>query len=150
MNCLLNPTTDAELNKYHTDAQTSPLEDVYATAPMAAINSASIDLACPPGPHDQSLSVRSKKSVTQTLSFEEEVYSEFEQAISGRLEAVQQKLKTLSASSPRIAHQPAQSAKISTRLSAINWQYILFFGSFAFIFTLLGFDAMGLLVLFSR
>lgn len=141
MNCLLNPTTDAELNKYRTDAQASSLEDVYATAPMAAINSAAAD---------QSHPARRKESVTQTLSFEEEVYSEFEEAISGRLEVVQQKLKTLSASSPRIAHQPAQSAKISTRLSAINWQYVLFFGSFAFIFTLLGFDAMGLLVLFSR
>lgn len=150
MNCLLNPTTDAELNKYHTDAQASPLEDVYATAPMAVINSASIDPSCSPGPHDQSHPARRKESVTQTLSFEEEVYSEFEQAISGRLEVVQQKLKTLSASSPSIALQPAQSAKVSTHLSAINWRYVLFFSSFAFIFTLLGFDAMGLLVLFSR
>ena len=146
MNCLLNPTTDAVLNKYNTHTETAPLEDVYATAPMAALNSAGTDLSRPGSLN----STGKKESVTQTLSFEEEVYSEFELAISGRLEEVQQKLKTLSTSSPRIAHQPSQSAKISTRLSTINWQYILLFSSFAFAFTLLGFDAMGLLVLFSR
>lgn len=128
MNCLLNPITDAELNKYDTHAEAFPLEDVYATAPMAVV----------------------KGPVTQILSFEEEVYSEFEQAISGRLEEVQQKLLSLSASSPSIARKPVNSTTISVRLSIINWRRILFFGAFAFIFTLLGFDAMGLLVLFSR
>ena len=133
MNCLLNPTTDAELNKYDTHAETSPLEDIYATAPMAAV-----------------LDAAGKKPVTQTLIFEEEVYSEFEQAISGRLEVVQQKLLSLSASSPSIARKPLNYTKISVRSSNINWHRVLFFGTLAFIFTLLGFDAMGLLVLFSR
>jgi hypothetical protein len=128
MNCLFSPTTDAELNKYDFRTETSPLEDAYATAPMAVV----------------------KKPVTQTLSFEEEVYSSFEQAISGRLEEVQQKLQSLSASFPRVARKPSRRTTRSARLSAINRQHILFFGAFAFIFTLLGFDAMGLLVLFAR
>src|SRR5579884_3421815 len=114
MNCLLSPTTDAELNKYDTHAETSLREDVYATAPMAVV----------------------KGPVTQTLNFEEEVYSEFEQAISGRLEVVQQKLQSLSASSPSVARKPAKSPARSARLSAINWHRILIFGAFAFIFTL--------------
>jgi hypothetical protein len=146
MNCLLNPTTDAELNKYDTHAETSSLEDIYATAPMAVLNSAGTDLSCPPEP----LTPVGKRPVTQTLSFEEEVYSEFEQAISGRLEEVQLKLQSISASSPRVVPKPSNNTKMSARLSNINWQHILFFGAFAFIFTLLGFDAMGLLVLFSR
>lgn len=128
MNCLLSPTTDAELNKYDTHAETFPPEDIYATAPMVVV----------------------KGPVTQTLSFEEEVYSEFEQAISGRLEVVQQKLQSLSASTPSVARKPSNSTAKSARLPAINWRSVLFFGAFAFIFTLLGFDAMGLLVLFSR
>lgn len=128
MNCLLSPTTDAELNKYETRVETSPLEDVYATAPMAVV----------------------KVPATQTLSFEEEVYSSFEQAISGRLQEVQQKLQYLSASSPRVARKPSNSSMVPAQLFAINWYYVLFFGAFAFIFTLLGFDAMGLLVLFAR
>src|SRR2546423_8146658 len=103
MNCLLNPTTDAELNKYDFHTETSPLEDAYATAPMAVV----------------------KEPVTQTLSFEEEVYSSFEQAISGRLEEVQQKLLSLSASSPSVARKPSNSTMISARLSAINWHYVL-------------------------
>ena len=157
MNCLLNPKTDAELNKYNTLAKTSPLEDVYATAPMAALNSAGTDLSCPSElhdkqshGHDKSVPAGRKEPATQTLSFEEEVYSSFEQAISGRLEEVQQKLQSLSASSPSVARKPSNSTMISARLSAINWHYVLFFGAFAFIFTLLGFDAMGLLVLFAR
>ena len=128
MNCLLNPTTDVELNKYDSRVETSPLEDAYATAPMAVV----------------------KKPVTQDLSSEEEVYSSFELAISGRQEQVQQKLQHLSASSPSVARKRSNSTKRSAQLSAINWRYVLFFGAFAFIFTLLGFDAMGLLVLFAR
>jgi hypothetical protein len=131
MNCLLSPTTDAELNKYDTHAETFPLEDVYATAPMAVV----------------------KGPLTQTLNFEEEVYSEFEQAISGRLEVVQQKLQSLSASTPSIARKPSKPAgraMVLARLSTVNWHHVLLFGSFAFIFTLLGFDAMGLLVLLAR
>jgi len=157
MNCLLNPTTDAELNKYNTHAETSPLEDIYATAPMAALTAAGTDLSCPPGSHDKrfhehdkSVPAAGKGPVTQTLSFEEEVYSEFEQAISGRLEAVQMKLQSLSASSPSVARKPSHSTTMPARLSNVNWHHVLFFSTCAFIFTLLGFDAMGLLVLFSR
>ena len=128
MNCLLNPTTDAELNEYDTSAETSPLEDAYATAPMAVV----------------------KEPTTQALSYEEEVYSSFELAISGRQEEVQQKLQYLSTLSPRAARKPSRSTALSTQLSGINWQRLLLFGAFAFIFTLLGFDAMGLLVLFAR
>jgi hypothetical protein len=156
MNCLLNPTTDAELNKYDTYVQTFPLEDAYATTPMAVLNVAEADSSHSSGFYDklfygpnQAAPAVGKEPITSALSFEEEVYSEFEQAISGRLQEVQQKLQYLSASSASV-RKPAKSTTISARLSAINWQYVLFFGSLAFIFTLLGFDAMGLLVLFSR
>jgi hypothetical protein len=170
MNCLLNPITDAELNKYNTGAEVYPLDDVYATAPMSALNSAETNLASPSEPDSagtdlacpwnrlscgsdgdaKSVPTERKEPTTQALSYEEEVYSSFEQAISGRLEEVQQKLQHLSAVSPSVAHESVRRTTMSVRLSNINWRRLLLFVSFAFTFALLGFDAMGLLVLFAR
>jgi hypothetical protein len=151
MNCLLNPTTDAILNKYDTDAQVFAGEDTYATTPMAALHSAEVvlshELASRYGDSQQALT-EGHEPITTALSLEEDIYNAFEQAISGRLQEVQQKLHNLSTSSSGMRKLSKSATPV--RLSTLNWRYIWFFSTLALIFTLLGFDAMGLLVLFSR
>ena len=131
MNCLLSPTTTIELSKYDSYAEILPSDDAYATAPMTVV----------------------KYPETQPLD-EEEVYHAFELAISGRQENLQQKLQMLPQTLLNDARKSPTSNTIFVQSHAlagkVNWRCILLFGAFAFIFLLLGFDAMGLLVLCAR
>ena len=141
--------TDVELDDYAIQTDNLPVEDSYATVPMIAV---------------QPLFQRPD---------EEELYTSFEEAISDRLVAVQQRLSRISdpsLSTPSISYnidpcwQP--QTEISERaygpmpfvvnrgesnasLLGTGWQRIAVFASFALMCILIGFDLMGLLVLYT-
>jgi hypothetical protein len=145
MNCTLSPSTVATLDRYDTYPVMSAVEDRYATAPMIALKPA------------------------YELFNEEELHTSFEEAISDRLLAMHGKLSRLS--NPTLATQqpgpqidPMHSTGSPTSRSdeaamkrkkdfslpsqaGRGWQRYLTLGSLVIMFTLLGFDIMGLLVL---
>jgi uncharacterized membrane protein YccC len=85
------------------------------------------------------------------LPREEEVYSAFEQALSDRQVALHQKLQRLSSAQittqlkHTLTHQREHSQRSITLQRA--WRLAILSGIFAFIFTLLGFDLFGILLL---
>jgi hypothetical protein len=139
--------TDTELDSYVIQTDNLSAEDSYATTPMVAMR----PLYHPPD--------------------EEELYTSFEEAISDRLVAVQERLSRISDSAlitqelqgdtypfqnPRTEMLPpayTQMPLIITRgklLSSLldaGWQRIAIFASLALMCILIGFDLMGLLVL---
>jgi hypothetical protein len=145
-------TTDAELNfrGFDTDAyvnESSLVEDRFATMPVLTVN-----------------------PLTQPLS-EEELHTSFEQAISDRLMIVNQRLSL--ASGP-LTHTYPQRSQVHTEplgdtkalKSAVyppvpeqqhytvptkgDWRRLLAYGCLALMFTLIGFDLMGVLMLHAR
>jgi hypothetical protein len=142
-------TTDAELNfrGFGTDAyvnESSLVEDRFATMPVLTVN-----------------------PLTQPLS-EEELHTSFEQAISDRLMIVNQRLSL--ASGPLTYTYPQRSQVYTEPLgdskamkSAVyppvpeqqhhmvptkgDWRRFLAYGCLALMFTLIGFDLMGVLML---
>ncbi len=146
MNCTLSPLTVATLDRYDTyHPVLQAVEDRYATAPMVALKPA------------------------YELFNEEELHTSFEEAISDRLLAMHSKLSRLS--NPTLATQrvypqtdplpypgytdfscdeASLQRKMGFTLSSLfgrGWQRYLTLGSLVIMFTLLGFDIMGLLVL---
>lgn len=126
--------TIAEVEQIHPERNTAPLGGAYATAPMAAVL-----------PVDQP-------------SSEEELHSSFEEAISGRLVAINNRLDRLSSTS----HPVMASTRISAlQLSVVSgslcvvqppvlrrpWRKIVIGVALACICVAVGFDLMGLLVL---
>jgi len=124
----------AEVGQIHAERNTAPLDEAYATAPMAAVL-----------PVDQP-------------SSEEELHSSFEEAISGRLLAVNNRLDRLSSvSHPVVAYKQTgelQPSVVSSPLVQVQspvlrhpWRKILIGVALACICVSIGFDLMGLLVL---
>jgi hypothetical protein len=157
MNCiLLSKTTGLELDSYNmhsADLLEAPLEESYDTTPMMAVSS--------PVEHGYE---------------EEELHTSFEQAISGRVSALQGRLSRLSAPQPvavsyatdplsqtavvslvantdshAVTTGPLHMASLPTlSLSASLRQRGIVLASLALGFAMLGFDLMGLLVLHMR
>jgi hypothetical protein len=162
MQCVLDPSTDAlergmvDGNTYVLSTDTAPIsasvvDGAYATMPMAAIR-----------PTYQSLD-------------EEELHTSFENAISGRLNALHERLNSISNAQ---LHNPQQRsshtngiipvAGVTTSAAsdvdftnmptmaqlqpqpALSWQRRLMYIGLALIFIMLGFDLMGLLALHIR
>ena len=126
--------TIAEVEQVHPERNTAPLGGAYATAPMAAVL-----------PVDQP-------------SSEEELHSSFEEAISGRLLAINNRLDRLSSTPHPVIGSTRTSALQPCVLSdhlfltqppvlSRPWRKILIGVALACICVAVGFDLMGLLVL---
>lgn len=127
--------------------RTLPMDTLYATMPMIAVDT--------PSAYGHALS----RPVSPDTS-EEELYTSFEQAISDRVTALNIRLQRITrASGPAPALAPSSS---SSRMACVqapvkttgqlrprprSWQPLLLLSSLALMFLLLGFDIMGLLVL---
>ena len=139
MNSVLCRVTDAAMNEclseagvVHTNA--APDEELYTTAPMAVVQ-----------PVD---------------SGEEELHTLFESAISSRLLAMREQMDRISGPLPHYTQQrryetdmllPVVEAQSKKALVFHNpWQRTILFGSLGLMLTMLGFDLMGLLVLYAR
>ncbi len=129
MNSIACGSTDAEL-----DCTSSSVEESYATAALPVV----LPAYQPPS--------------------EEELHSDFEQAISQRVSALNVHLQRLNSRShdvycetgplqPSCVYLQAIHAVTQTRPAYTGAQKIAIFACFAFIFMLLGFNLMGLLVL---
>jgi hypothetical protein len=145
-------TTDAELNfrGFNTDAyvnESSLVEDRFATMPVLTVN-----------------------PLTQPLS-EEELHTSFEQAISDRLMIVNQRLSLTSGpltytypqrsqvhteplgntkAMKSAVYPPVPIQQHHTVLTKGDWRRLLAYGCLALMFTLIGFDLMGVLMLHAR
>ena len=144
MNSVLCRTTDATLNECllesdrmsmdvaHGRDASGPYEESYATAPMAAVSPVSLG--------------------------EEELHTLFESAISSRLSAMREQMDRISGPLPStpsrwyetdvlpvVAKQPRKLFVFGS-----SWQRTLLYGSLGLMLTMLGFDLMGLLVLYTR
>lgn len=138
MNSTLYMSTDVNSSCVHTDALI--VEDMNATVPMAAVQPA----YQPPD--------------------EEELHTSFEEAISDRLVALHWRLKHLSTTSslyythdtimpstrPFVNTPVTQTATCPHSRFGNIWQRGIIFSGLALMFTLLGFDLMGLLMLHMR
>lgn len=122
MQCMVCPTTEAVLDQYDTYADISSVSNAYATAPMRAVS-----------------------PKTEPLN-EEEVYTAFEQALSGRQTVLHEKLLHLS--DPALSAHRARTTARTAKHVTLSMRMTLLYSSIALIFTLLGFDLMGLLVLY--
>ena len=138
MNSVLCRVTDAAMNEclseagvVHTNA--APDEELYTTAPMAVVQ-----------PVDSS---------------EEELHTLFELAISSRLLAMREQMDRISGPLPHYTQQrryetdmlPVVDARPKKTLVFHNpCQRTILFGSLGLMLTMLGFDLMGLLVLYAR
>ncbi len=137
MNSTAAFNTEAEIGLIFASENSTSLDAPYATAPMAAV----VPAYQPPS--------------------EEELHSSFEEAISGRLLAVHNRLERLN-SRPVIAYTTTGSLQhpaIHQELRSFfqqpeqplahqsSWKKIIIYIAFASIFLLIGFDLMGLLVL---
>lgn len=142
-------TADAELNFrcFDTDAhvdENSLVEDRFATMPVLTVS-----------------------PLTQPLS-EEELHTSFEQAISDRLMIVNQRLNLVSGpltythpqrfqvhtgplghtkATHSAVYPPVPEQRPHAVLAKGGWQRTLIYGCLALMFTLIGFDLMGMLML---
>ncbi len=137
MNSVLCRTTDGTLNECLLESDRMSMnvvhyEESYATAPMAAVQPARLS--------------------------EEELHTQFETAISGRLLAMREQMDRISGPLPY-----AQLRNYDTDVLPVvvkqpknlfvfpcSWQRTFLYGSLALMLTMIGFDLMGLLVLCSR
>ena len=117
MNAVLCRTTDVELNTYELPVQ----DDAYSTLPLAAIVPA-------PQPLD-----------------EEMLHTSFEEAISDRVLALHGRLSRLNTR----PHPYLSNKEHGGRWSLLrrSWRRGMVCGCLALMFTLIGFDLMGLLIL---
>ena len=139
MNSVLCRATDVALHECLFESDTMNMmnmaphdEESYATTPMAAVQSASFG--------------------------EEELHTLFESAISSRLLAMREQMDRISGPLPYrqlrtyetdvlpvVAVQPKKHLMFRS-----PWQRTLLYGSLCLMLTMIGFDLMGLLVLYTR
>lgn len=116
---------------------TLPMNNIYATIPMIAVE-AQPALSRPVCPD----------------TGEEELHTSFEQAISDRLFAFNSRLQRITRSSdpafapPSLWLQTQAEAARHARARRLHWQHPLLLANLVLMFLLLGFDVMGLLVLY--
>lgn len=134
MNSVLCVSTNAELDDCRTQTDMTTMvnapaiEESYATTPMTAVRLVSDD--------------------------EEELHTSFEEAISGRLVAMQGRLSRISGPLLHNQHTQRDTDPVivpvnqeSTCSFGKAWQRRVLFGSLGFMCVTIGFDLMGLLVL---
>ena len=130
MNSTMCISTDVELERYSDYTLSSLSRDAYATAPMAAV-------------------------LPKTEPLDEEIlHTSFEEAISERLVSLNSRLHRFSGPLPtdqttavvRSRSLQQQAAPAAPR-GFIGWRRNVVFLSLALMFTMIGFDLMGLLVL---
>jgi hypothetical protein len=106
----------------------------------------STDIAALDNDYYKTEPIRVVRPEVQTQN-EEDIYTEFEAAISDRQMALHAQIQylsnpALSTMQPRTQQQKSAAVK--------DWRMSLFYSAIAVIFTLLGFDLMGILVLFNH
>ncbi len=140
MTCtLLSKTTRLELESYEKDLASlfnAPVEESYETAPMMVV------------------------SVMDRRDDEEELHTSFEQAISGRVSALQGRLSRISASQPVVRYETDPLMQVPASqltqdegrrtIAGVLRQRGIVLASLALSCCMLGFDLMGLLVLHMR
>lgn len=131
MNIELCTSTDAALNDYSVQTQTFMVEENYETAPIALT-----------------------KIAYQPLN-EEELHLSFEEAIDSRVVALQEQLSHLRRTDSLLdSGSPSTNASLSQgaarSLLGYGWKRGIIFCGLALIFTLIGFNLMGLLILSTR
>ena len=137
MNSVLCPTTDTILHKCLLESDTMNMneahyEESYVTTPMAVVQPVSLG--------------------------EEELHALFESAISSRLLAMREQMDRISGPLPytqlrtyetemlpRVVMQPKKRFVLRH-----SWQRTLLYASLGLLLTMIGFDLMGLLVLYTR
>lgn len=141
MNCTLSIPTDAEFNNYNLQTDMQLVEDVYATSPLLTIN-----------------------PIFRQVD-EEELHTSFEKAISDRLVALNGRLSRISDPSLSTAGVESITRPILHKTLAVSAKEMpkktrlpffltrrqrlgILLGCFALLCLLLGFDLMGLLVLY--
>ena len=135
MNSVLCEMTNPALNKCGLESDniymnTAQYEEAYATAPIAAV-----------GPINTA---------------EEELHLLFESAISSRLLAMREQMDRISGPLPQTQNYQTEALPVVAEqpkghlLFHSSWQRALVYSSLGLILTMLGFDLMGLLVLFTR
>jgi hypothetical protein len=113
------------------------MNNIYATIPMIAVE-AQFAFSRPVCPD----------------TGEEELHTSFEQAISDRLLALNSRLQRITRSTdpafapPSLWLQTQADPARHARARRLHWQHPLLLASLALMFLLLGFDVMGLLVLY--
>ncbi len=117
--------------------RTLPMNNIYATIPMIAV---------------EAQSARALSRPVSPDTGEEELHTSFEQAISDRLLALNSRLQRITRSTdpafaPPAARLQAEAARHS-QTRRLHWRHPLLLASLALMFLLLGFDVMGLLVLY--
>jgi ferric-dicitrate binding protein FerR (iron transport regulator) len=117
------------------------MNNIYATIPMIAVEA-------------QSARAYALSRPVSPDTGEEELHTSFEQAISDRLLALNSRLQRITRSTDPAFALPAPrlqaQAEAATHSQArrLHWQHPLLLASLALMFLLLGFDVMGLLVLY--
>ncbi|GAC1393610.1 MAG: hypothetical protein NVS4B11_22650 [Ktedonobacteraceae bacterium] len=137
MNSVLCRVTDTELDECRmqsamVNVNEATTEESYATAPIAAVR--------------------------PTSSSEEDLHTLFEAAISGRLLAMREQMDRISGPLPDNQQRRYETdvlpaiEKQPERIQLLHgtWQRIVLFGSLGLMLTMIGFDLMGLLVLYMR
>ena len=135
MNSVLCERSNPALNKYQRASDNiymnrAQYEEAYATAPMPAVGTKNIA--------------------------EEELHLLFESAISCRLLAMREQMDRISGPLPQPRNCQTEALPIvakqpkSRLVFHRSWQRALVYGSLGLMLTMLGFDLMGLLVLFTR
>lgn len=137
MNSVLSRATDAALNKCVLASDmvnmSATSQESYATSPMAAVRPASLDE-------------------------EEELHTLFEAAISDRLLAMREQMDRISGPLPYNQQRRYETdmlpviEKQPERTDAFQnpWQRAILYGSLGLMLAMLGFDLMGLLVLYAH
>src|SRR5579884_1012264 len=119
--------------------RTLPMNNIYATIPMIAV---------------EAQSARALSRPVSPDTGEEELHTSFEQAISDRLLALNSRLQRITRSTdpafapPSLWLQTQAEPTRHGRTRRLHWQQRMLLASLALMFLLLGFDLMGLLVLY--
>src|SRR5579884_1820905 len=123
--------------------RTLPMNNIYATIPMIAV---------------EAQSARALSRPVSPDTGEEELHTSFEQAISDRLLALNSRLQRITRSTDPAFAPPSPGLQARARAHAeaarhsqarrMNWHHPLLLANLALMFLLLGFDVMGLLVLY--
>jgi hypothetical protein len=134
MNGILIKPAGIELDSSYATVDTATLEDMYSTTPMVVVQP------------------------TYEQLDEEELHTSFEEAISDRVLAVNRQLSRLSDTYTGNLYVRSQMSAplrrdglvVRPMLPGRAWQRGMLFVALAFMLVLIGFDLMGLLVLYLR
>ncbi len=146
--CITTGAVGAPVDRYDLfmrGDRTLPMNTIYATIPMIAVEA-------------QSARAHALSRPVSPDTGEEELHTSFEQAISDRLLALNSRLQRITRSTDPAFAPPSPGLQARARAHAeaarhsqarrMNWHHPLLLANLALMFLLLGFDVMGLLVLY--